>query len=602
MFMHNLRKSINSKLCMLIQLAFILLWGGQLLYSDAYYICYVFIMVIAGICCYKNSITGDSFFRFKKNIIITVFSILFSCMVSFANYKVWWFTEISEEYSLLFDWCYCIINTTIFFVGGYLAFWHIINAIINNLKIITWNKVDKSTSPMRIFIISFFLFVLTRCLVLFLCQYPGELTNDSIGQITQILNGNYTNHHPYYHTMVIKVFISLGLRLFNDINAAVATYCFFQIIFTSICFSFAISTMSHLKTPRWIIVLSLLFFLLMPYHIIYSITIWKDIMFGCFVLLFVTFIYRCMEMIGNQYINYSILIFSGGGICLFRSNGFFVFVVLSFLFAVIWKLNEKGFLFVFLGVLLFCFIMKHLVLKELGVVQPDTIESLSIPAQQISRVIQEGYEINQWEADALEEVIEVDRISEVYNSEVSDPIKALVREKGNQRLIVDNKEKYIRLYMSLGLRYPTVYLRAWIDQTRGYWNAGYEFWRWDLNIRDNDLGIERNVKSSSFNRMFNEYLWLFTNVQGLRLFLCIGLFVWIDIFMLMIAIIRKDKLGAFVSLPIITIVLSLLIATPVFSEFRYIYSAFCTLPIVVVIVLRRTDDIIVSEIQEKEGI
>lgn len=106
---------------------------------------------------------------------------------------------------------------------------------------------------------------------------------------------------------------------------------------------------------------------------------------------------------------------------------------------------------------------------------------------------------------------------------------------------------------------------------------------------DNNINVFRTVRAERLNRMVDEYLWLFTNVQGFRPFISIGLFVWADMVMLFIALIRKDKLGVFVTLPVLCIVQSLLIATPVFSEFRYIYACFCMLPSVVLIVLRPKD-------------
>ena len=39
-------------------------------------------------------------------------------------------------------------------------------------------------------------------------------------------------------------------------------------------------------------------------------------------------------------------------------------------------------------------------------------------------------------------------------------------------------------------------IKTWIDQTKGYWNAGYEHWRWSLGIYENDLGIERTNNNS----------------------------------------------------------------------------------------------------------
>ena len=460
----------------------------------------------------------------------------------------------------------------------------------SHIKSLVWEKSSKLIDSKKIFWISFVLLVLSRWIVLYFCQYPGELTTDSISQMSQLMSGTYSNHHPFYHTMVIKCFVDLGLNIFNDINAAVATYSFFQILFTAMCFSFAVSTMAKMEAPRWMIITTMSFFIMMPYHILYAITMWKDIMFGCFILLFVTFVYRCIKDIGNNIFNYIMLAISSMGTCLFRSNGFFAFVILTFTFIMLWKLKNRRMLVIFASAIVLSFIMKHGVLAKLGVTQPDTIESLSIPAQQIARVVYEGCELDDWERATLSEIIDIGQIAENYAPYISDPIKGLVRQKGNQHLIVDKKGDYIKLYFSLGFKYPMVYMRGWIDETRGYWNAGYEYWRWSCGVHDNSLGIERTTRSISLDRKLREYLWLFTNVQGLRLFLSIGLFIWTDILMLMIALLRKDKVGAFVSLPILVVVISLLVATPVFSEFRYIYAAFCTLPMVMAIALRPIEE------------
>ena len=79
---------------------------------------------------------------------------------------------------------------------------------------------------------------------------------------------------------------------------------------------------------------------------------------------------------------------------------------------------------------------------------------------------------------------------------------------------------------------------------------------------------------------------MFTKIEILRIFLSIGFFVWVNLIILFISIYRKDNTGILVNIPIIAIVLSLLIATPVFSEFRYAYAVFCALPIIMTIALR----------------
>lgn len=587
-------KRLDNCVFLIIQLVAIALWGFQLLSSDAYYVNYALVIMIAVVCVYKNKEVGELHIRGKYSkyevVIINLFSILFTCMVSFSNYKLWSFTVLPEEYQYRFKWCYHYCMIIMLLIGAYFAFKNIFIAFLRNINKINWNKCEISAKYKMTFIVCFALLVVTRLVVLFCSQYPGDLTPDSINQMSQLLNGSYSNHHPFYHTMVIKLFVMLGMYFFNDINAAIATYSVFQIIFTSMCFAFAASTVARMKAPRWIVIAYIMFFLLMPYHIIYSITMWKDIMFGCFVLMLVTSIFRCMNNIGHVVFEYSMVVIASLGTCLFRSNGFFAFVILTIAFGVLWKVKNKRILIVLCLSIIISFIMKHAVLTCLEVTQPDTIESLSIPAQQMARVLKEGRELDDWQSELLNDVIDTDRVPEYYLDYLSDPIKDLVRQKGNQNLLLEKKIDFIKLYVSLGVKYPKDYFRAWIDQTRGYWNGGYDYWRWYLGITENDLGLVRTTKNISIDLMLREYIWLFTDIQALKLFLSIGLFIWVDILMFMLSLLRKDKVGVFMSLPILAVVASLLVATPAFSEFRYIYAAFCVLPLVIIITLRPLDE------------
>ena len=583
-------KGMNEQSLFVIQLIVILFWGFQLLSGDAYYVNYAFLLMVTAVCIYRNRETGETHSGSKRekyfDVMINIFAILFSLMVGLANYKLCLFAVLPEDFGYGFKRCYHYFMMILLFAGGFFAFKNIFIALARDLKRFIWSKCENTVNYKTAFAVCFVLLIVTRLIVLFCCQYPGVLSFDSINQMQQILTGSYSNHHPFYHTMVIKLFVMIGMRLFNDINDAVATYSVFQIIFTSLSFAFAVSTIARMKAPGWMVIVSIMFFVLMPYHITYAITMWKDIMFGCFVLLFVTSFFRCIYKVGHKTWNYIILTISCLGTCLFRSNGFFVFVILTLAFIALWKTKNKKILIVFISTLIISFVMKHAVLAGLGVTQPDTVEALSVPLQQIARVVKEGCELNDSQRDLLSKVIDVEKIPKTYNPGYADPIKNLVRDKGNQNLLVEQKTNYIKLYFSLGIKYPRDYLKAWIDQTKGYWNAGYEFWRWSLGVFENDLGIEGKTNNISVELMFREYLWLFTNIQGLRLFLSIGLFVWIDILMLMAALLRKDKMGVFISLPILAITASLLMATPTYAEFRYIYAAFCILPMVIIIVLR----------------
>ena len=231
--------------------------------------------------------------------------------------------------------------------------------------------------------------------------------------------------------------------------------------------------------------------------------------------------------------------------------------------------------------------MKHIALSAFDIEQADTIESLAIPTQQIAKVVYENGDMDEHELELITQLAKPEKIRQRYNTGLVDPIKNLVRYYGNQDLIKEQKADYIKLYISLGLKNPFIYARAWIDQTVGYWNSGYDYWRWNINdTPDNDMSIFKQCWFPQLNTLFKEYLWLSTNIVIMRPFLSIGVFVWLDMVLLMIALLKKDRHGAIATLPVLLIVLSLLIATPVYSEFRYIYAAFCSLPMTAMIALR----------------
>ena len=44
---------------------------------------------------------------------------------------------------------------------------------------------------------------------------------------------------------------------------------------------------------------------------------------------------------------------------------------------------------------------------------------------------------------------------------------------------------------------------------------------------------------------------------------------------------KRNKEAFFITIPFLAVIMSLLVATPVYSEFRYAYAIFCGIPFVV---------------------
>ncbi len=582
----------RNKMTVIIEVLLICIGLGQLISGDSYFIVYGMILVLS-VCSVIDNYRKNIFICINKkqkySLTVSVFSFILSCMITLANYKLW-SDNVTDLWGPRFKFIYGFLVFLVIISGSFLAFWNLLIMISLNTKMFVWKNTSDKQKPALYFWISFLVISVSRLLLLFGCEYPGEFSCDSFAQMIQINANAITNHHPYLHTMLLKWCYMQGMSWFGNINAGMAIYCVIQTLFMSFCFSFAVSSLVHMKTSIYIVVLTFVFFLLMPYHIIYSITIWKDVLFGGFVLLFVLAFYRVYFNLGNKYLLWILLLLSSVGVCLMRSNGLFAFVLLTVSLIVLWRIKNKRIIVAFVLAIIISFTFKHFLLAQLNVPQPDLIESLSIPAQQVSRVVYDECELSEWEKDTIEDVIELGYIKEKYTCYTSDPIKEIIRFEGNQQMIAEYKLKYAKLYLTLGLKHPFEYIKAWTDETCGYWNSGYDFWRWYTEVWPNDIGVERVINIRFLDRVLDEYLSLFTSVQFLRLLVSVGLFVWIDIVALMVSIVRKDKVGIFVTLPVIYIVLSLLVATPVFVEFRYIYAAFCVMPIVLTVVLRPITD------------
>ena len=606
----------------LARLIFMLLAFYELFFSDAFFAPYCCVFISAMFCAFSNrKLLGTKGITDKESVpdsddmpnkeslpaakrvpaagrvdrrskrLIRGCSLLLTLMVVAANYNLWSDGGLKSMFLCL-----------ILFVGTLLAWGSILYWIALRREMIVWEPSGR-WSPGIVFLTVFLCISGVNLLLLFLCKYPGNLTTDSIRQMTQVLTGLYRNHHPVCHTLTIGFFVNLGFSLFHEINAAVAVYSVFSILFMAASFAFCATTMTQLRVPNRIVALTSVLFGLMPYHIMYSMTMWKDVLFGAFTLLFILFFFRCIRQMGRPAFRWIGLFLSGLGICLYRSNGFFAFVLTVLCFFALWRFRFRKMLFVLLGIIICAFIVKHPVLKALDIPQADLVESLSIPVQQMSRDVIENDDFTEDQLALLEEVIELDRVADTYKPYISDPIKGLIRDKDNQTYLVDHAGDYAALYLKRLFKHPSSYLKAWIDQTKGYWNAGYPYWRWLDMVMTNDLGIERTVRCETLNTLVDRYLTFFEDCPPLQIFVSIGLFDWLLLLVLFIAVLRRDKLGVLLTVPMIANVVSLLIATPVFSEMRYNYAVFCALPVAAVLVLRpeREDGVRAAEKETAEN-
>lgn len=471
----------------------------------------------------------------------------------------------------------------------------------------------------------FFLGCLLCYLPYYLMYYPTWFNNDAVWQMEQALGmAAKSNHHPYFHTLIIKVFLTVGYGLFQDYTAAVGLYTFFQMALTAAVFGFYLYLLYRRGTRLLWMVLAVFFYALLPINGMFSICMGKDAWFTAAFLLFVWAVYNCAaqaeirdatgqtedphsaygqeKTLGTLGRRCWILFFVMGlSVCLLRSNGIFVFLgtafllVLSQLFAGrktdgagergeekrIRGGGQRRHMYLSIAAVLICYLLwQGPVLAALRVEPPDTIESLTMPVQHLLCTYVRGGNLKAEEVEMLEAVVPLAQIDDYYNPYLFDMTKNYIREHGDQSVIADNKWEYAKLWLRVGLRNPMLYLEAEIRQTAGYYALHIpheQILYSEYFMVENPFGIESERKVFSYDASlamggFLQWFQTFYNKVW-----SLGMNTWLLLFGLACALYRGRR--AIVFAPCVMLLGSLLLATPVYNEFRYAYGVFVALPL-----------------------
>jgi len=561
----GLKLSDNVK--RLLQLLLIYIWVGSLIKTDSYINVYILVAIVAGVSLFKYSAQSCNLNR-VSSWIFALCAFILSTAVSAANYRLY------ADFGI-FNWIFGVMA----FAGGMIAFWNVLLLMYAFPKdnATPWKEISGRLGAKSIFCVVFFASVVINLGYLFSSQYPAVGCNDALTQLYQIDEGIYTNHHPYWHTMVIKACLNLAYLFGADINVGIAIYSVWQILLMASCFAYAVTTLYQGGFSRGIVLAAAAAFLLAPYNISYSVTIWKDTPFGVVVLLFLVAAYRVLYQVGkNQWLNYLMLFLGTLGFGLWRSNGWLAIFVSLFVFIPFLYKSQKKFLVIVGAAVVLSWAMKGPYLAAIGVNQPDLVESLSIPVQQVARTICDGGSITEEEYEALDKIVDMEEVPELYLDYLSDPIKNEIRDK-NPSYFEENILDYLKIWIDIGIRNPESYIHSWIDQTKGYWNGGYLFWITTKGMPGNSLGIKDYNLRNPVQYLYYRYIFDSQEVPCLYPIYSIGLHTWILVMIFVCAALKKRRM-ALLCIPIIMMIGTLVVASPVAYEFRYAYGMFTTLP------------------------
>lgn len=366
-------------------------------------------------------------------------------------------------------------------------------------------------------------------------------------------------------------------------------YSCFSISLLAFSFSYVIGYLYAKKVKVKFLIFMLAAYALSPINGIYSVIMWKDIPFAAVCLLFLLLLVYMKDK-GSEgklrFLAWGLFVILSFMVCFLRTNGLYAYLLLI-PFMIYTFRSEKFYVFVSIGlVLALAVLYKGPVFNHFGVTEPDTIESLSVPAQQVAAVIAYQGNVSDEQKELLGNIISLEDVPEAYLGSVhcSDSIKELVRLKGEQEQISRNKFDYLKLWFQMGLQNKYIYLKAFIDETSGYWyhKITYSF-IWATYIMENNSGINRECKVSpameqkisDYMENYQEHFWKYYSS---------GLFTYL-LFLCFITALRNRSRNLVIYLWNLGIWLTLIVATPVYADFRYAYAIFLAVPFLIYVTI-----------------
>ena len=513
----------------------------------------------------------------KSNIWINILSVIFSLIYVFGNSYYY-----LKNASLVFGRIDLIILSIFIFIGYYLLFQLILkyvfkffesNVLIKNIKLNKFQIFDKHPFLVSLIIILF-------CWLIYIVAfYPAILNPDSSFEIRQFFGiwtkyNEYsvmlskkvliTNHHPVIYTLFLGSFLKIGHFLGND-NLGLFMCSLIQIIFLSFTLSYSISYLKRVGVSNIVRIFILIVYALCPVFPFYAMTLVKDVLFGCFVMLLIIYLHRFL--IDDKF-NYFIFLLILLGTFLLRNNGYHI-MVFTFLLMLILKKNKWKFsLMSLLFVITLSFCYNDILLPTFKITPGSIREILSVPFQQTARYYRD-YEndFSNKDKKVVDKILDISDLGERYKEEISDPVK----NKFNKYATDDDLKEYFKVWFKYLFKRPNVYLDATINNTYGYFypekTNWYYYHKFDDRIVDNGFNYHYN-NLSGLRNILSSFANIFPSLPIVGLIINIAFNVWILFIMLGYFLYKKMYSNITLLLPSFGLVL-ICILSPVNCYFRY---------------------------------
>ena len=411
----------------------------------------------------------------------------------------------------------------------------------------------------------------------FYAFYPGNLSPDSFYELRMQLGIEaLSNHHPYIHQLLIKLALMLGG---GSLELGVGLYSLVQMLLLSLAFGVCVYFMGRMGVNRYIQLGAFCFFALFSVNGFYSVTMWKDVLYGAISLGFMmVLLVQAKEGKKKNLLFTALLVIFAFLFCVFRNNGWYAFLLGFPLFILCNRRDWKKLSAVFLLVILLVSGYNRVIFDVMGLKKSATGEALSVPLQQIARTVsQNPEELGDEDFTVLREVFaDLDSLGELYHPHISDPVKS--REVFLVDVFDQDPAKYLKSWAKIGIKHPVSYVEAFLLQCYGYWYPDVSYWIVHNDIEDNELGLEMIEERNNARFELSMLTRDISQQRPTAILYSLGLMVWL---MMIAAVLLWLKGQGKLASPIFILAGLWLttMASPVYCEYRYMYGFVVCVPL-----------------------
>ena len=435
-----------------------------------------------------------------------------------------------------------------------------------------------------------FLLILAGWLPYIIIYWPGSLPYDGFRQLNMFAgNERFTSKHPWELSMVFGVIWKIGC-LISDNWGIFLVIAIFALIYAA-CYAKVCSKLKSWGAPKWFNIGVIAFFSLVPVFGAYAQTIIKDGIFSALFALFMVLYVECCvpslrEKCGKSLKMEIIQLFlTGMGMCITRNNGIYMvlpaFILLFFFLGKKQRVYAIGLVILVFGI--YTGLQKG-VAPRLNIAPFPSRIFFTIPMQQTARYLKTyPDDVTEEEAEAIDGVMHYDRLAELYNPELSDPVKATFRSgKVTKAKLI----RYFKAWFDMFLRHPGVYIEATLHNSYGYY---YPFYNCTAQSPYRFYTVkEPLIVDSEYEQIFSmdtrnelkRYADIWSQIPGLAQICNSGTYTWIVLMLLGYLIYRKRWKGLLVmAAPVLNV--AICIASPVNGLLRYTFPLMACIPVVI---------------------